>query len=282
MYGKLYLVATPIGNLADITLRALETLKQVDIVACENPRETLKLLAYNGIKGKKIKRYHAPNEKEATKVLLKLLKQGESVALVSDRGTPGFSDPGFHLIQACLEAGVEVEVIPGPSALLAAILLSGFSPQPFRFLGFLPKKGRVRRFLVEELQNEKATTVIYESPHRLVSLLADLKEVLGGHRLGALVREITKVHQEVIRGNLAFLHEVVKERKLKGEIILVLAGCRGDKEKADEKRALKALRYLLTKEVSPSEAARVVATWFSLPRKLVYSWAQELKNRSDA
>ncbi len=279
MYGKLYLVATPIGNLADITLRALETLKQIDIVACENPRETLKLLSHYGIKGKKIKRYHAPNEPDAVKVLLKLLKQGDSVALVSDRGTPGFSDPGFQLIQACLEAGVEIEVVPGPSALLAAVLLAGFPPQPFRFLGFLPKKGGARRALIEGLRYEEATTVIYESPHRLVRLLTDLKKAFGVERSGALVREITKVHQEVIRGNLAFLCREAEKRQLKGEVILVLAGSSGKEEKADEKRAQEALNYLLTKEVPPSEAAKKVATWFSLPRKLVYGWAQELKNQ---
>jgi 16S rRNA (cytidine1402-2'-O)-methyltransferase len=278
MYGKLYLVATPIGNLADITLRALETLKRVDLVACENPRETLKLLTHHGIKGKKLKRYHAPNEPEAAQMLLNSLKKGKSVALVSDRGTPGFSDPGFHLIQTCLEVGVEIEVIPGPSALLSAVLLAGFPPQPFRFLGFLPRKGRSRRSLMEELRNEKATTVIYESPHRLVSLLTDLKEVLGEKREGALVREITKVYQEVIRGNLAFLREVAERRKLKGEIILVLGGSSGE-ENADEKKAWEVLKYLLMKEVSPSEAARVVAGWFSLPKKRVYHWAQELKNQ---
>lgn len=219
----LYLVPTPIGNLEDITLRALRILKEVQVVACEDTRTTGVLLQHYGIDTPKTS-YHDHNERQKAPLLIERMQTGEKVALVTDAGSPGISDPGFYLVRECIAAGVPVESLPGPTAFVPALVLSGLPSDRFAFEGFLPaKKGRQTRLLA--LAAEERTMVFYESPHRLVRTLRDLADVFGADRQVAVARELTKLFEEVARGTLADVHADFEARqKVRGEIVLVLAG----------------------------------------------------------
>lgn len=227
--GVLYLCATPIGNLEDVTLRALRVLKEVDLIVSENPSETIKLLNRYQIK-KKLLSFPAALERKKTERVVKLLKEGCKLALVSDRGMPGLSDPGSRLVWRAIEEGIEVEVIPGASSILAALIISGLPTTPFAFYGFLPKKKGRKKFLEKIFQEEK-TVVLFESPHRICKTLDELANLLGERR-AALVRELTKVYQEVIRGSLVEILSEAKKRKLKGEMVLVIEGKKTKAKKA--------------------------------------------------
>jgi 16S rRNA (cytidine1402-2'-O)-methyltransferase len=222
MGGTLWLVATPIGNLGDLSTRALEVLGQVDIVACEDTRRTGRLLA-----GKKIKvslvSYFEGNERERTGELLVRLNNGDDVALVSDGGTPAISDPGYRLVRACVEGGIEVQVVPGPSAVIAALVVSGLPTDRFVFEGFLPKKPgeRVRR--LEALRHEPRTMVVFESPLRAQTLLRDVLVVIGDRDI-AVVRELTKLHEQIERGRVSQVLSRLGETELKGEVVVVIGG----------------------------------------------------------
>ncbi|MFN3471466.1 MAG: 16S rRNA (cytidine(1402)-2'-O)-methyltransferase [Aquificaceae bacterium] len=218
--GKLYVVATPIGNLKDITLRALEVLKEVNFIACEDTRRTLILLNHYNIKDKKLISYYEPKESVQVPKVLKLLEK-EDVALVSDAGMPSISDPGYRLIKACIEKGIPVEVIPGPSAVLTALVGSGLPTDRFAFLGFLPRKGLEKFF--EEVKTYTDTTLIaFESPNRLFKSLQDMEKVYGGDVQVCVARELTKVHEEYIRGKLKDVLENLQKRpEIKGEVVLL-------------------------------------------------------------
>jgi len=218
--GKLYVVATPIGNLKDITLRALEVLREVNFIACEDTRRTLILLNHYNIKDKKLISYYEPKESVQVPKVLKLLEK-EDVALVSDAGIPSISDPGYRLIKACVEKGIPVEVIPGPSAVLTALVGSGLPTDRFAFLGFLPRKGLEKFF--EEVKTYADTTLIaFESPNRLVKSLQDMEKVYGGEVQVCVARELTKVHEEYIRGKLKdVLEDLQKRPEIKGEVVLL-------------------------------------------------------------
>jgi len=218
--GKLYVVATPIGNLKDITLRALEVLREVNFIACEDTRRTLILLNHYNIKDKKLISYYEPKESAQVPKVLKLLEK-EDVALVSDAGMPSISDPGYRLIKACVEKGIPVEVIPGPSAVLTALVGSGLPTDRFAFLGFLPRKGLEKFF--EEVKTYADTTLIaFESPNRLVKSLQDMEKVYGGEVQVCVARELTKVHEEYIRGKLKdVLEDLQKRPEIKGEVVLL-------------------------------------------------------------
>ncbi len=218
--GKLYVVATPIGNLADITLRALEVLKEVNFIACEDTRRTLILLNHYNIKDKKLISYYEPKESVQVPKILKLLER-EDVALVSDAGTPSISDPGYKLIRACIERGIPVEVIPGPSALLTALVGSGLPTDCFTFLGFLPRKG-LENFL-EDIKIYKDTTLIaFESSNRLIKTLQTMEKVYGENIPLCVARELTKIHEEYIRGILReVLEELQKRPEIKGEVVIL-------------------------------------------------------------
>jgi len=219
----LVLVPTPIGNLEDITLRALRCLKEADVIACEDTRTTGVLLQHYGIEKPKLS-YHDHNERQRTPQLIERMKAGDTVALVTDAGTPGISDPGFFLVRACAEAGVRVEALPGPTAFVPALVLSGLPSDRFVFEGFLPaKKGRQTR--LTSLAEESRTMVFYESPHRLVRTLGDLGEHFGSDRQAAVARELTKLHEEVARGTIEDLKADFEARaKVRGEIVIVVAG----------------------------------------------------------
>lgn len=230
--GKLYLVPTPIGNLDDITLRAIKVLQMVDIVLAEDTRTTQVLLKHLGLE-KRLWSHHKFNEHAAVESVVETIFGGETVALVSDAGTPGISDPGFLLVRTCLEHGVEVETLPGPTAFVPALINSGFSCDRFCFEGFLPqKKGRSKR--LQQLLEESRTMIFYESPYRLVKTLIQFAELFGADREAAVSRELTKKFEENVRGTLQELIDHFSAGEVKGEIVIVLSGKpRKSKHEAD-------------------------------------------------
>ena len=224
MSGKLYLVATPIGNLEDITLRALRILKEVDIIAAEDTRNTLKLLNHFEIK-KPLISNHRHNEDDREDVLINKLKEGKNIAVVSDAGTPGISDPGEVIVKKAIEENIQVIPIPGACAAINALIASGLDTKEFTFFGFLPLNKKLRKEKLEEIKNESKTSIIYEAPHKIKDSLKDLKTVIGNRKV-VLAREITKIHEEFIRGNIDDI--IDKCDDLKGEMILLIEG--GEKE----------------------------------------------------
>ena len=221
MSGTLYLVATPIGNLADISQRALQVLNDVDLIACEDTRHTHKLLQHYGITTKTIS-YHEHNEQQRTAQLIDSLKQGSDVALVSDAGTPAISDPGFRLVRAAIENEVTVVPVPGPSALISALVAAGLPTDEFFFAGFLPSRSNARRVRLEALKTVPGTLIFYEAPHRLAGTLKDAYEILG-EREAVVARELTKLHEEIKRGRLSELASFyVDEENPRGEIVVVI------------------------------------------------------------
>jgi 16S rRNA (cytidine1402-2'-O)-methyltransferase len=218
--GCLYLVATPIGNLEDITLRAIRILKEADVIACEDTRQTQKLLHHYGIR-KEMVSYHDHNELTRSPELVIDLEQGAKIALVSDAGTPGISDPGHRLVTLCLRHHIPVVPIPGPSALVAALAASGLPTEEFLFVGFLPPRSGSRRKALDALKTESRTLIFYEAPHRVVETLADASEILGA-RPAVIAREVTKIHEEFLRGPLPELLESARKRVPRGEITLLI------------------------------------------------------------
>ena len=221
MPGSLYLVATPIGNLADITHRALQVLRDVDLIACEDTRHTHKLLNHYNITTKTIS-YHEHNEQQRAAELIERLKQGSNIAVVSDAGTPSISDPGFRLVRAAIENEIAVIPVPGPSALIAALIAAGLPTDEFFFAGFLPSKTSARRARLNELQSVPGTLIFYEAPHRIAATLKDAYEILG-EREAVVARELTKLHEEIRRGKLSELTADYTDKKdIRGEIVVLI------------------------------------------------------------
>jgi len=219
--GILYLVATPIGNLEDITLRALRILKEVDLIACEDTRHTAKLLTHYGISAPR-ESYHKFNEQSRTPRLIQMLRDGKNIALVTDSGTPLVSDPGYELVSSCLREGIQVIPIPGVSAAIAALMGAGLPAESFFFAGFLPSRGSLRKRKLEALAGLPATLILYEAPHRLLSSLEDMVAILGARR-ASIARELTKVHEETLHGKLPELLELLRARpRIQGEITIVI------------------------------------------------------------
>ena len=216
--GNLYIVATPIGNLEDITLRAVRILKEVDLIAAEDTRHTLKLLNHLEI-SKPMISYNRHNEGERTDDLIKELEAGKQIALVSDAGTPGICDPGEEIIKRCIEKNIKIIPIPGACAMVNALIASGVSTKEFSFLGFLPLNKKTRREKLEEIKNSNKTTILYEAPHKLKNTLKDLSDIVENRKM-VLARELTKIHEEYIRGTVDELIE--KSENLKGEIVLII------------------------------------------------------------
>ena len=268
----LYLVGTPIGNLEDITLRAIRVLKQADLIACEDTRQTQKLLNHYGIETRAVS-YHEHNEASRAEELVEKLAQGARIAMVSDAGMPGISDPGFRLVSLAIERGVPVFPVPGPAAFLAAMVASGLPTDSFCFRGFLPAKGGARRRELEKIGDSSSTAVFYEAPHRIRETLADVAEVLGPDRPVVVARELTKIHEEFLRGTAGEVAQVLNARgDVKGEITLLIGKAaegasapRGisvrerveeimREEKVDEKAALK--KVAKERGISKSQAYR--------------------------
>lgn len=228
--GILYVVATPIGNLEDITLRAIKILKEVDLIAAEDTRHTLKLLNHLKI-SKSLISYHRHNEDVKSDILIKKLKEGKNIALVSDAGTPGICDPGEEIIKKCINLNIKIIPIPGASAMINSLICSGIDTKEFTFLGFLPLNKKLRKSKLEEIQKSNKTIIIYEAPHKIANTLKDLKQILEDNRKITIAREITKIHEEFIRGSI---DEVIERtQNIKGEMVIILEG---NKEKSDEKR----------------------------------------------
>ena len=220
--GILYLVATPIGNLEDITARALRTLREVGLVAAEDTRHTRRLLEHFGIAAKLVSLFEH-NERARSGMLVEMLRDGESVAIVTDAGSPGIADPGYPVVRAAVAEGFRVESVPGPSAVIAALQVSGLPTDAFAFVGFLPVKPGARRRALEELHERRETIVAFESPHRIERCLTDL-EAVWGDRPMALVRELTKLHEQVLRGSAREVRAALRDDQKRGEMVLVLGG----------------------------------------------------------
>jgi 16S rRNA (cytidine1402-2'-O)-methyltransferase len=273
--GILYLVATPIGNLEDITLRALRILREeVAIIVCEDTRQTQKLLRHFTIK-KPLLACHEHNEAARAQELVELLERGDSVALVSDAGTPLISDPGYRVVSAAVAAGISVVSIPGPSAALAALAASGLPTNEFRFIGFLPPKQIARRKALASLAQETATVIAYESPHRILESLKDIEEELGARPI-ALARELTKIHEEFLRGSAAEVYAVLSARNsIKGEITLVIGRAAAYVSDADP---LDELAQLEAQGMRRMDAIKLAAKRLGLPKREVYRRAAERGN----
>jgi 16S rRNA (cytidine1402-2'-O)-methyltransferase len=271
MLGIVYLVATPIGNLADISKRALETLAAVDLVACEDTRHTGKLLNHFNIK-KKLVSYHEHNEYARAEEFAEFLKQGKSIAVVSDAGTPAISDPALRIVQRAHEIGARVVAIPGAVAFVGALIVSGLPTDSFFFGGFLPSKKNERRRRLAEVSNVPATLLFYETPHRLSKSLIDCLEVLG-NRKAAVARELTKLHEETILGTLAELTEKFSSGDTRGEIVLVIDRVEIANQKsqiANEKSLPERVAELENEGVDRKLALKRAAKEFGLPRSEAY------------
>ncbi len=275
--GTLYICGTPIGNLGDITLRALEVLKNVDLIAAEDTRHSRKLMDHYGITTP-LTSYHEHNEKGKTQELINRLEKGEAIALISDAGMPGISDPGQVVIQECLTRGIPVDVLPGANAALTALLLSGMPTEHFIFHGFLPAQGSQRKKELLNYAELPFTQIFYESPHRLRGTLKDMLEIFGS-REGAVIREITKIHQSVHRGNLSELLKEFEENNPRGEICILTAPFEpvlpvGGREEWQEE-----VDVLLKQGMKPNVAMKEVAQKYGVSKREVYQALLEQKNR---
>lgn len=272
--GALVLVATPIGNLGDLSPRAVEALAVADAVACEDTRRTGRLLQHAGVTARVLLTVNDHTEASAVRDVLDRLDRGERVAVVTDAGTPGISDPGERLVRAAAAAGHVVEVVPGPSAVIAALVASGLPTGRFVFEGFLPRKGSGRRERLAVLAGEPRTIVLYEAPHRLARTLTDLAEALGAERRVAVARELTKLHEEVWRGTLAGAATWAADGK-RGELVLVIDGAPPPVDASDEEIDA-ALRAALDAGASTRDAAADVASALRVPRRRAYAHALRL------
>ncbi len=282
MPSTLYLVATPIGNLEDMTFRALKVLKEATLVAAEDTRNTLKLLTHFGIKANQLISCFEHNEAKRVDEILKTLEAKGTVALVSDAGMPGISDPGFQLVKAVVEKGFTVVPIPGASALLAALPASGFPATPFTFVGFLPAKAAERQSVLAQFKLQEHTLVFFESPHRVRESLKDMMNVFG-NRQGVVGRELTKLHEEFVRGTLQELWVHFKTHSPKGEFVIMVEGAEHRKPSEHEKWAGisiedQLIRFMKEQNLSKTEAVKAVCKVRGLPREVVYQIATEIKS----
>lgn len=273
---SLFLVSTPIGNLSDMTRRALDVLRTADVVFAEDTRRTAVLLRHYDIEARLISA-HEHNEAARARLVVELLTEGRNVAMVSDAGTPLLSDPGARVVRAALEAGFDVVPIPGPSALLAALVASGLPADRFTFYGFLSRKGGARQALLDEIARSRHTAVIYEAPQRLSALLGDLAAAAGGGRRVAIARELTKMHEEIVRLPLAEAVEAFEEREVRGEIVVVLEGApEAAPVEGDDPAAQAVAQALLDSGMARSEVARELRSRLNMSRNEAYDMVQNL------
>ena len=278
--GILYVVATPIGNMADITFRAVQTLKEVALIAAEDTRHTKRLMEHYAIRNKMIS-FHEHNEKQRTGELLERLEKGDSIAIVSDAGTPTLSDPGYRLIKAVASSDIHIVPIPGPSAAVASLSVSGLPTDAYVFVGFLPRKAGKRQTLLDALVDERKTIIFYESPRRIKALIGDLIETLGD-RPGVLSREMTKRHEEFIRGPLSeILHELTERRDIKGECTLVVKGAEKKDPPGAETLREEIVKGLHRDGIRLSDLVKNIANRHGLPKKQVYAEALRIKSSHD-
>jgi 16S rRNA (cytidine1402-2'-O)-methyltransferase len=271
-----YIVSTPIGNLGDLSYRAVEVLKSVDVILAEDTRRSGVLLKHYGVEGRMISA-HEHNESARSRLIVELLQEGQNVALITDAGTPLLSDPGARLVRSAVDAGFEVVPIPGASALLAALVASGLSADRFTFYGFLPRKGGDRTRLLSEIAASPYTSVIYESPNRVFALMEDLLEVAGAERRVVVARELTKLHEEIYRATLGEATPHFEERELRGEVVVILDA---SQEPVDDSATLASARTLaealLAQGLPPSAVAKELRSRLDISRNEAYQLVQEL------
>ena len=276
MSGKLYLCATPIGNLEDITLRVLRTLKEVDLIAAEDTRNSIKLLNHFDIKTP-MTSYHEYNKIDKAYVLINKMREGQNIALITDAGTPGISDPGEELVAMCCEAGIEVTSLPGPAACITALTLSGLSTRRFAFEAFLPTDKKERKMILEELKNETRTIIIYEAPHRLVRTLEELREALGNRRM-TLCRELTKKHETAFHTTIENLITFYTTEKPLGECVLVVEGKSHQEMKEEQQASWEKItiedhmKIYEEKGYSRKEAMKLVANDRGVTKRDIYQY----------
>ena len=274
MAGKLYLCATPIGNLEDITFRVIRTLKEADVVAAEDTRNSIKLLNHFEIKTP-LTSYHEFNKYDKAKVLINRMLEGENVALITDAGTPGISDPGEELVKQCYEAGIEVTSLPGAAACITALTLSGLSTRRFAFEAFLPNDKKEKAAILEELKTETRTIIIYEAPHRLKKTIAELYAALGNRRMTA-VKELTKLHENVFVTNFEEALAYYEENEPRGEYVLVIEGKKIEELKKEKEASYKEMdinehmKLYMDKGMDKKEAMKAVAVDRGMPKREVY------------
>ena len=278
--GKLYLVPTPIGNLKDITLRALDVLKEADFIAAEDTRQTLKLLNHFEIK-KPLISYHKFNEQGKSNEIINYLEDGKNIALVSDAGTPGISDPGSVIVERCIQENIDFEVLPGATAITTALVYSGLDTTKFLFRGFLPRENKDRKSVVSELLNSQETLIFYEAPHRLLDTLTFLLDTFGDRRI-AVCRELTKLYEQIYRGHLSEALKYFAENKPRGEFVLVLEGKKLEEIKQEKRDSWidlsiedHILKYM-NDGISKKEAIKMVAKDRELPKNEVYKYSTNL------
>lgn len=277
--GVLYIVATPIGNLEDITHRALRVLHEASLIACEDTRQTRKLLDHYGIAAPTVS-YHEHNEAARAEELVRKLEQGATIALVSDAGMPGISDPGYRVVRLAIECGIAVVPIPGASALTAALVGSGLPTDAFEFRGFLPSKSGQRRTMLEILRTTAHTIVFYEAPHRIRETLDDIVAILGPERRVVIARELTKVHEEFIRGTAAEVRDLLRDRELKGEITLLIGAGAAPSPVATENPLAQRLQEIMRERKLDEKAAlKIAAKERGLKKSEAYRELQRAKRR---
>lgn len=268
--GRLVLCGTPIGNLDDMSPRAVAALRDADVIACEDTRRTRKLLSHFGLPGRDLVVLNEQTERRKAPGVVAEIGRGRTVVLVSDAGMPGLSDPGYRLVRACLDAGLHIDVVPGPTAVVTALAVSGLAPGRFVFEGFLPRKQGERRKRIEALVSEPRTIVLFESPHRISATLEDLREVLGDRRV-SLSREMTKLYEETLRGTVSEVAAALEERPPRGEITLVVEGAVHDHRPEPPAADLAArARALMDEGVDRKEAMARVAEEAGVPRRKVF------------
>ncbi len=278
--GKLYLVPTPIGNLKDITLRALEVLESVDEIAAEDTRTSLKLLNHFEIK-KSLFSYHKHNEQGKSLDIINKLRNGVNIALITDAGTPGISDPGSVIVERCIEEGIEFEVLPGATAITTALVYSGLDTTKFTFRGFLPRENKDRNPIIEEVKNVRDTLIFYEAPHRLLNTLDYMRDNLGDRKI-AICRELTKLHEEIYRGKISDAINFFNEVRPRGEFVLVIEGKPEEEIRAEKESKWSGLSIeehlikTIESGIDKKEAIKIVAKERGLAKKEVYRYSTNL------
>ena len=276
--GTLYVVATPIGNLEDITFRALRVLREAGVIACEDTRHTAKLLHHYEIEKPTIS-YHEHNEAARAEELVARLEEGVTVAQVSDAGMPGISDPGYRMVRLAIERGITVVPVPGPAAAITALAASGLPTDSFQFLGFLPARSGERRSLLESLRDAQLTTIVYEAPHRIADTMKDVVAILGAERPVVLARELTKVHEEFIRGTAAEVLTGLQPREMKGEITLLIGKSEGKAEQAKKDIALRLAEVMQERKLDENAALKVLAKELGISKSEAYRELQRRRGR---
>ena len=278
--GTLYMVPTPIGNLKDITLRALDVLKEVDIIAAEDTRQTLKLLNHFDIK-KTLISYHKHNEQSKGNEIINMLKEGKNIAVVTDAGTPGISDPGEIVCRKCIEEGINIEVLPGATAFTTALIYSGLDTSRFLFRGFIPRETKDKKILLNEIKDVRDTIIFYESPHRVLSTLSVLRESLGNRRV-AVCKELTKLYENIFRSTLDEAIENFKDKNLKGEFVIVVEGKTDEEIKKENNSKWENISIeehivmLINEGLTKKEAIKKVSKDREIPKNEVYKHSVNL------